>query len=516
MTVISQPNVTVNIVAASNDVSNTPQKVLFVGQGGGTAGAGLLSQNIPNGAADIEALFGVGNMITEMILQAREINQITQFDAIPLDDNGSGVDRIVEITFTTDATDDGVLTIILGSSRKYSVEVAVANLDTVTEIATAVKDAIDLTLSKAPFIATSAAGVVTLTARNAGALTNLVGVEVIGTSFGTTFTVIEDTAGTLDPSLTGVFDVIGDNRYQTIVWPYSSTTSEVVTLLDERFNSDNAVLDGVAVTFLPDTSSNLEAAAEALNSQSLLFVGDGLDETTERLGGAIQEIPWAISSQFSAIRAIRFTDGASIARFVISKNGALDSFGGPALASKPYSNTPMDLLPIINPGAGFSKTEVESLLDSGCSVFGNNISRNGVIMGEIVTTYKTDAASNPDISFKFLNFVDTASNAREYFSNNLRSRFAQSRLTEGDLIRGRDMANAESIEAFITGLYADLTESDFVLMQAGEDALQFFKQNLIVDLDLSIGRATVQMTTPLVTQLRAFLVTMKIAFSTTG
>ena len=35
---------------------------------------------------------------------------------------------------------------------------------------------------------------------------------------------------------------------------------------------------------------------------------------------------------------------------------------------------------------------------------GNNLARNSIITGEVVTTYKTDAASNPDLSFKFLLF----------------------------------------------------------------------------------------------------------------
>ena len=137
-------------------------------------------------------------------------------------------------------------------------------------------------------------------------------------------------------------------------------------------------------------------------------------------------------------------------------------------------------------------------------------------MGEIVTTYKTDSAGNPDVSFTFANFVDTSSNAREYFANNLKSRFAQSRLTEGDVQRGRDMANAVVIGAFLDGLYQDLSGPDFVLVQAGEDALQFFKDNRTITLNLAQGRATITMKVPIVTQLREIIATMQIAFSIAG
>ncbi len=135
-------------------------------------------------------------------------------------------------------------------------------------------------------------------------------------------------------------------------------------------------------------------------------------------------------------------------------------------------------------------------------------------MGEIVTAYKTDIAGNPDISFKFLNYVDTASGVREYYSNNLRKRFAQSRLTLGDTIRGRDMANDLTIRVFCEKLYQDLSSAAFVLLQAGEDATKFYKDNLDISLDLATGRATITMTVPLVTQLREIIATIKIAFDT--
>ena len=53
-----------------------------------------------------------------------------------------------------------------------------------------------------------------------------------------------------------------------------------------------------------------------------------------------------------------------------------------------------------------------------------------------------------------------------------------------------------------------------MLVQAGEVAFKFYKDNITVTLNLAMGRATIQMTVPIVTQLREILVTMKIAFST--
>jgi hypothetical protein len=115
-----------------------------------------------------------------------------------------------------------------------------------------------------------------------------------------------------------------------------------------------------------------------------------------------------------------------------------------------------------------------------------------------------------------LNYVDTASQVREYFFNNLRARFGQSRLTDGDTQPGRDMANAQVIQSFCKRLFQDLTGIDFVLLEAGEEALQFFIDNLIIAIDTQTGTATIQMTVPLVTQLRTLNADIKIAFSTTS
>jgi hypothetical protein len=199
---------------------------------------------------------------------------------------------------------------------------------------------------------------------------------------------------------------------------------------------------------------------------------------------------------------------------VITANGALDSIGGAALASKPYFNTPFPNLTLMRTGFGFESLEVKAIEDAGGALIGNNSAGNQVICGAVPTTYKTDFAGNQDVTFKYLNYRDTSSSIREYFFNNLKKRFAQSRLTQGSIVRGRDMANDLVIAAFCEKLYQDLSGAEYVLVQDGIDAIEYFKNNLIVSLDLSLGRATIQMKTALVTQLRDIRATQKISFST--
>jgi phage tail sheath gpL-like len=514
-TTILQPKVNVQIVNANVAVENTAQKILFIGQktSAGSAVAGALNESIANDGSE-DSLFGRDSMLATLIRANKVRNQQVQVDAIALDDNGSTfATKIITLT-SGPTTEAGSLTVIVGSERNHKFDIAISLGDTITEIALAIETAVNLDLDL-PFTALAAAGVVTFTAINSGTYGNSLPLEIRGTVAGVSSAVTVGITGATDPVLTTVFDVIGEKRYQAVVWPYPNDTTELLALLDPRFNADGKVQDGVGFTAIADTVSNLKALTDALNSQSLVIFGDNLETETNYIGPAIVEIPMVVAAYWAGFRGLRLdTDGFAIADFTITNNGALDSFGGPALASKPYFNVPFANLVPMQTGRGFDDSEIEDLKDSGVSVIGNNKVDNTVISGEIVTTYKTDFAGNPDITFTFLNYVDTASQAREYFFNNLQSRFAQSRLTDGDVIKGRDQANELVIRSFCKRLYQDLSGVDFVLLESGEVALTFFDTNLIISIDKALGKVTIQMTVPIVTQLREIAATMKIAFDT--
>jgi hypothetical protein len=164
-------------------------------------------------------------------------------------------------------------------------------------------------------------------------------------------------------------------------------------------------------------------------------------------------------------------------------------------------------------GFGFEATEVEEIKTAGGYVIGNNTALNAIILGEVTTTYKTDNAGNPDISYKYLNYVDTISQAREYMFNNAKKDFAQSRLTEGDVYSGRSMANKGSIETAFIRYFGTLGGEDYVLAQSGEAARKYFKDNLSITLDLKTGDVLASMKLPIVTQFRTLVANIQISFS---
>ena len=512
MTTSVQPRTTVNIVGANVAVQNTDQKVLFVGQQtlSGIA-SGSLVENVLKNQED--TLFGADSMLAQMIRAARELNEVTRFDAIPLDDDGGTVNAEIVVTFTGTATESGEIDISVGSEVNNTYTVVVADTDAADDVGASLETIINADTS-APFTASNTSGVVTITVTNGGTWGNAIGVAFSGTVAGITTALMGAASGAGDPVLTGVFDIVVSNGYQGVAWPYFNDTAEVRTFLDDRFNVVNKVLDGRAVTASVDTLANNLARLNALNSNSLIDIVDEPTDDADFKGPAMLELLPVKASLVAAVRALRLTDGASIGQFVLASNGPDDAFGGPALASKPYFNTPFPQLPLTQTGRGWDDVEIEQLFDAGGSIIGNNVAGNSAIAGELVTTYKTDVAGSPDISFKFLNYVDTISACREYYYNNLRSRFAQSRLTEGDILPGRDMANELTIRAFCEKLYQDLSSADFVLLEAGETALQFFKANLRVTIDKANGIVTIAMIVPIVTQLREINATLQIAFST--
>ncbi len=533
--IVAQPKVVMNIVGANTAVPNSAQKILVVAQKvtAGTAAVNTLLANVASDEATLGTLFGSRSMAAGIVRAIRALNPVTQIDVFLGDETGdTAATGLITFAGTVGAGNAGNLVLTVGSQIDYALSIPLVVGDTPTLIGDKVVAALVASVN-VPLSGVNASGAVTLTAANLGVLGDQIGLQVDATdvpdiTMDPAFTPMTGGVGT--PDFAALSAAIGDVRYQTVVWPYSDTLinlSVISDILDARFNVDNKLLDGVAIATRSEPvigtfTTPVTGLSAGKNSQSLVVFADKtatVTTITERIvfsKPAQFEIDWIKSAQFAAIRALRFTPGQNISQFVIATNGPLDSIGGPALASKPYFNTPMPNLPGVPASLGWTSVEIENLLTSGASIMGVNTSGTSALVGEVVTTYKTDVASNPDISFKFLNFVDTSSNAREYFFNNNKSRFAQSRLTEGDVIRGRDMANAETITAFQAQLYQDLSGEDFVLLQAGEAALEFFKASIVLSIDLATGTATLQLTAPLVTQLREILGTMQIAFSTEG
>ena len=513
---IAKPDVTASLIPAGVTAGLTEERILVVGQMvAGTAVSGELQENILDDKG-WDTLFGKTSAIAHAIRQMRRYNGVTQIDAIGLTDNGGATDATGTFVISGTATEAGTLVFYVGSEKFRKYTIAVADTDTATVIGDALEAAITADL-ESMVTAANVTGTVTVTAVNGGTFGNTLGLKTTGLVGGVTNTLTTMTGGATDPVLTGVFDVVGVKRYQGVAWQFQADLAELTDFLDPRFNVDNNILDGVGFVGSTDTLANHLTALGTENSQSLSINVDKLISTTKYVGPNILEVPFIKAAGFAAIRALRRTDGASLGQFVIARS-ARDAFGGIRLNSKPYFNTPFPDLLIPDTGNSWTDVEIDQLKDAGGWVIDQNRPGTAVIAGEVVTTYKTDSAGNPDPTWGFLNYVDTASVGREYIVNNTRSQYPQFRATGGALIEDVDSANEASVAAFVAEKNNDLGQLAVVQSGTGTvngapvDFEKSFQDALVVTLNPVTGNFFVDMTLFIVVQLRGVTYGMKVAF----
>jgi len=518
--VVSQPKVTIALSGARQSISNAPQKVVInslMDSATGSATPGALTVNVPSDTASINALFGPQSWAANMCIGFRKENPVTQLDVIALTPTGAAAAG--DVTWTGGpATAAGTFVVVIGSEDDFSFTIDVASGDTVTEIGDALDAAIAANIALVgvpivPVTSVNTAGAVAITAFDVGLQGNGISLKVTGSAAGiTTPTVGVMTGGTGDPSSASTYDVIADERYQTFVTPGRWDTSVPRDLLDSRFNEDNIILDGVLINTNVDTLANILTLNNALNSQSQVTLNFNIVADTNYTGNSLLELEDSISAQMAGVRSLRLTEGALIVDILVGQTG-LDITGGPALASRPYFNTPMTNLPLIPIDKGWSAVEIGQINTAGGSTIGPNRTRTQSLLDAMFTTYKTDAAANPDTTFNFLNKVDTAVNSREFFFNNLKADFAQMRLTAGELVENRPIANEELIRARLMGYYRDLSEQEFVLTVKGSAAEAVFNNNMTIIIDFDAGKVTVIFArVPLVSQFREFVGDFKVVF----
>jgi len=512
----ANPSVTANLRPDSVTAGLTPERLLIVGQVtvGATAPIGQLVTNILNDGAEA-ALFGADSPLCAAVRRARRVNPKTRIDAIPLTSaapSATSAEATIEVvTFLPPAEALPVNITVAGPEWEYALSIEPG--DTSTTFAQKIADAINAD-STSLFSAQVATDTVTLQCNVAGTFGNDLGLVVEGPSG--IFTVSAFSGGTIDPATTATLDVVGSTRYQGIAWQFNESVEDVAEFLDARFNVENDVQDGRAFSAQTSTLSQALAKLSPLNSKNLCLMVDKIIDRADRKGPAVLDVPFLKATEFAAIRALRRTDGAILGDKVIART-ALDAFGGIWQNSKPYFNTPLSAsLP--QAGDTFTALEVDQLVDAGGYIIDANRAGTDVITGAVVTTYKTDPAGNPDITYKFLNYVDTATAAREYIVNSTRAQYPQYRATGGQLINGVDSANEASVATFVAELYSAL--GDLALVNTGTGTVsgeavdydKLFRESLSVTLNPATGRFLVALKLYLVIQFREALYDMAIAF----
>jgi phage tail sheath gpL-like len=468
----------------------------------GSVTSGQLYQNVQaNTVSENNSLFGNNS---ELINRIHHFIQgsggYVQLDVIPIADASTSTPAAANLAITGTATENKTVYISVVDKYAFKLSVDIVSGDTADIIGNKVVTALN-TKTRCPVVGFNNVGTVVFTATNSGTVGNFYGLEVEGAIAGITFALTGFTGGATDPTLTGIFDAAGEERYTGIGWPewWADEQQIVIDFLEARFNPNNAILDGIAFQGLSGTFATVLAATQVLNTQVLVTGGNNVVNELLNIGQAILQPPDFALSYFMGVRDKRLTVGTPIADNVIATTGSNDAIGGPALASKPYFNTELKETPVANAANLFTFTEQAELEEAGYTFLGTNRTKNGTVMGAVTSSYTTDSAGNENISFHYLNYVDTGSVCREILFNSAKARFAQTRLTNGEIVAGRSIDNAESIKAHYMGVYRDLSE--LALVEKGAEAEQFVSENTTVTVNKATRLASVNSVLPIITGL---------------
>ena len=269
-----------------------------------------------------------------------------------------------------------------------------------------------------------------------------------------------------------------------------------------RNNTNNKILDGVLYLNKADTLANHKEKVKPLNSANINYQCDKLVDADNYKGASIPEFSYIKAIYNATLKALRVSDGSQLSAVLIGEEPN-DLMGGIHNNSLPFFNTSCPYLNPIEADYHWLTDEITEINKVGGSVWDNNAEDNTLIMGEQLSTYKTDNAGNEDITWKFMNYRDTGSAIREYRFKNFKKDFAQSRMNDDIEKRVRN--------AFLK-YYKTLSDNSHKLLRSDKASFKFYEQNLKISLDFANGRVTVYCLDPYVTQLRECIGYFKATF----
>lgn len=260
------------------------QRVLIVAQmlAAGTAVANAIVQVFDAEAA--AALFGRGSQAHRMVKAVIKANPYTQLFVMPIVDSGTGVAATATVTYTGPAVAAGSVTV---NQEGVEFVVPVAANDAVATIATNVAAAINAN-KELSVTATSALGVVTLTARNKGLVANAVKLTASAAATGVTAVATAFTGGLNDPDLTAPLAAAQQGGHEILVVPYNA--SAPLTILRTHLQFVSGPMEqrrAIGVYGISGSLATSTTLAAALNSERLTgAVLPGTGTTGEELAAA--------------------------------------------------------------------------------------------------------------------------------------------------------------------------------------------------------------------------------------
>lgn len=372
-----------------------PHKIMVFGQ---RLAAGAVAAGVPTritSAAQAEAAFGRGSMLSHMFQKLKAANAYTEVWACASDDNAAGAFATGTIVASGSPTESGTLNLYIGGRQ---VQVAITAGQTANQVATAINAAIaantDLAVTSAVAVAT-----VTLTAKHKGEAANYIDLRTSyffgeKTPTGLAVALTPMTGGTANPDIATVIAAIGAEQYQTVIMPYTdaSNLTKLETELASRFGP-LIMKEGQAFAAASGTHATIDTLVAARNSPHLSVMGSGKSPTP----------PYEWAAIVGAVDA--YEPDPARPRQTLVLTGALP----PAEADR------------------FTQSERNIHLTDGAATF--IVDTGGrCLIERLTTTYKTNSFGVPDIAYLDIETMRTIAYLRFSVRSRIGLRFPRHKL----------------------------------------------------------------------------------------
>lgn len=446
------------------------RRMLFIGNklAAGTAVAAALYRI--NSPAEAATLFGRGSVLYEMLTIARNANKESDIWAMGLADDAGGVAATKTITFTGPVTEAGSVALYINA---HKLTIGASLNDTATVMATAVAAAINAYVD-GPVTATSALGVVTLTARHKGAFTTDIDVRLNyypdeQMPKGLAAVIAAGVAGSGNPDVAPALAAINLEAYYTIATPYNdgSNVTKLETELAARWGGMD-MRTGHLFIGLAGTHGALTTYGSARNSPHSTVFG-------------VKSAP-SPSYHYAAVLAA-----------VCEFNGAIDP-------ARPFQT--LSLPGILPPALAdrFTRQERDLLLRDGISTFLVDQGGN-VLIERVVTTYQVNPYGIDDVSYLDLETKWTVDYMRFAFRARIALRFPRHKLADD----GTNFAPGQPVATpnIIRGELLDVARQ-LELVGVLEGFEQFKNDLIVVRSEVDVNRVNCILPPNVVNQFRVF------------
>jgi phage tail sheath gpL-like len=431
--------------------SKMPIRVLVLGQRVAAGTVAALEKYRANSAAEVALKSGNGSMLANTartyFRNARNVD--TTF--IGIADEQGATKSTHSITIAGTATEDGELPIYCDGIR---VAVPVSVGDTGGDIVSA---AVDLANEKSDLIPGVASVVTTTTFRetsnNAGVAAGDMDLRVCANEgeqvpAGIMVSAETSVAGTVDPDVQDVIDVIGDDWYNVIINPYSDATN---TAAWESFMRSYIAIDaqkgGIVYQFKRDTHANMISFG-VNSSRNCPYVA------TYPAYKRLQSI-YRLAAAVGGAAAVSLQDDVAV----------------------PLHRINLEDVTVLNSADRWTPTERNQLAMSGIATLSDY---NSVQTEATVTMYLRNSAGAQDTAYQQQNTVYQLLYARYAFVNGLLSKYPRAKLCRND----------ENVEAGQQIMTIDIATSEAVLwfklmqkegvFEGGQEVLDQFIADLVV------------------------------------